>query len=192
MRELWPERLRWRAPVLIGRDLNAFPENGNKRIMRRSKVSVSRRRFLKTTTMAVTFAGVPIELATVVRAHEAGGAGLALPFGTKGQALIPFSPSTFSPHLNTTFRAHLNNISAVDLELVEVSEDSPSPSSKRIAAKTKSFSLEFTASGISTFPSGNYLIEHAALGKFLLFVSPVSRPNKPARYQAVFNHLLPD
>jgi hypothetical protein len=142
--------------------------------------------------MAVTFAGVSLELATVVRAHDAGGAGLALPFGTKGQPSISFSPSTFSPHLNSTFRAHLNNISAVDLELVEVSDDSPSSTSKRKAFQTKSFSLEFTASGHSTFPSGNYLMEHAALGKFLLFISPVSRPNKPARYQAVFNHLHPD
>jgi hypothetical protein len=61
-----------------------------------------------------------------------------------------------------------------------------------MVSKSKSFSLEFSASGLSTFPSGNYLMEHAALGKFLLFISPVSRPNKPARYQAVFNHLLPD
>jgi hypothetical protein len=155
-------------------------------------LSVSRRGFLRTSTLAVAFGSVSLELAMVARANNISGEELAVSFEPHGPGPLRFSPSTFSPHLNSNFRVHLNNSSSVDLKLAEVSEDTPSPKSKKYASKSKSFSLEFTASGSTTFPSGNYLMEHAALGKFLLFISPVSRSNKRPRYQAIFNHLLAD
>jgi hypothetical protein len=143
--------------------------------------------------MTAALAGVSVDLAMVARAANISGGGLALPFVyAKDRPTFNFSRSTFLPHLNSTFRVHLNNISSVDIELVKVTDDLNSSPSKANTFKTKSYSLDFTASGHSTFPSGSFLMEHVALGKFLLFISPVSLPGKPARYQAVINHLHSD
>jgi hypothetical protein len=170
--------------------IEGFRQNGMAGSLRRSELSSTRRNFIKATAITMAVAGVSTGFTKAVFAI--GAAPGPMPEWVKaGDQSLRLVPTTFLPHLNSIFRIRLNTVSAVDLKLVEVAEDSAVLSANSRTSRTQSFSLEFTGPGFSTFPSGNYLIEHSKLGAFLLFVSPISRLNKLARYEAVFNHLTP-
>jgi hypothetical protein len=48
------------------------------------------------------------------------------------------------------------------------------------------FAIEFSTSTEERIPQGTYRIEHAALGRFDLFLVPIGPPRESQRYQAVF------
>jgi hypothetical protein len=166
------------------KSIEGFRQDGMTGSLRRNELSSSRRNFIKSTAITMAVAGVSAGFTKALFAS-----GTAHEWVKAEDQKLRLVPTTFLPHLNSIFRIRLNNISAVDLRLVEVAENPPLRSANSKASRTKGFSLEFTGPGFSTFPSGSYLIEHSELGAFLLFVSPISRLNKPARYEAVFNHL---
>jgi len=90
--------------------------------------------------------------------------------------------ATFSPHVNTTFRARIEADRIVEMTLTAVSENGSSP-------QLESFALRFLAPPDAPARQGSYAIVHHALGEFELFVVPVGRDSRGVEYEAVFNRL---
>ena len=87
-----------------------------------------------------------------------------------------FTAETFAPLLHERFELVLDD-ARYDLELVEVNE-SGIPGAGRRAQ----FSIVFEGPADPTLPQRVYLLEHATLGVFSLFLVPIA----PGRYEAVF------
>ncbi|MGH9931911.1 MAG: DUF6916 family protein [Pyrinomonadaceae bacterium] len=137
-------------------------------------MATSRRNFLKTGIMGVLCAAVPAVLAKVAVGRPAALGGFP---GANAKSFIEFTRDTFAPHINTTFCIRTGS-SAVDLRLTEIADlKAISKTPARIAGK-ESFSLLFVGSGKSSrLKQDTYIVEHAVLGRFSLFLVPVGKPN---------------
>ena len=135
-------------------------------------MATSRRNFLKTGTMGLLCAGVPGALARIALAGPTAAGGS--PEG-KAKSMIKFTQGTFTPHINTTFRIRAGS-RAVNLKLTKITDlKAISKTPARIAGK-EGFSLLFVGSAKSSrLTQDTYIIEHAALGKFSLFLVPVEK-----------------
>ena len=87
--------------------------------------------------------------------------------------------ATFAGHLNSKFR--LLDEPTTELELVEVFDGSTS--------HHVNFSLVFRGPLQPVLPQRIYPVEHAALGRFDLFIVPVRRDAQGLYYEAVFNRV---
>ena len=147
-------------------------------------MATSRRKFLKSGTMGLLFAGVPAVLAKVVvgRTSAAGG----FPKSIKGQ--IDFTKDTFTPYLNTTFRIKTSS-AAVKVKLSKITDlKAISKTPPRIAGR-ESFSLLFVGSGKTTgLTQETYALEHEALGRFSLFLVPIGK-SESRNYEAIIIRL---
>src|SRR4051812_41136044 len=88
--------------------------------------------------------------------------------------------STFAEHINSTFRMHHEQATA--LELVEVC-DASSPAHVN-------FSLIFRGPQQPLLPQRIYPVEHDILGRFDLFIVPIKRDANGLCYEAVFNRVI--
>ena len=116
---------------------------------------------------------------------------LSLPFARGRNALDSICFGQFATHVGTFFQVWLDGARAGEVVLVEAQ---PQPASQPGApdAGNEKFSLIFE--GAIDLPLGQYtyLFEHAALGRFLMFIVPVFSERSPrAYYQAIFNRALP-
>jgi hypothetical protein len=93
--------------------------------------------------------------------------------------------SDFNPHLNETFRVHLDafGVEPIELELVHVAE---AGQSSRPQARPP-FSIQFLGP-----PSSQYLVqhiyplEHPGMGRLDLFLVPLGPESGRMRYEAIF------
>jgi hypothetical protein len=90
----------------------------------------------------------------------------------------------FAPHVGTEFELALEEESApvCTLTLTDVSESSQAAGEGRV-----SFSLLLDGPPVPALPQGTYILTHAALGSFALFLVPVGADADRRTYQAVFN-----
>jgi hypothetical protein len=134
-------------------------------------MSTSRRNFLKSGTMGLLCAGIPVALAKVVVGAPA--AAGALPEGNAKTLFL--TKDTFTPHLNTIFRIQ-TGLGPFDLKLTKITDlKAISKIPARIAGK-ESFSLLFVGPGnAKDLTQDTYVFEHAALGRFSLFLVPVGK-----------------
>jgi hypothetical protein len=148
-------------------------------------MATSRRNFLKTGTLGLICAGLPAVLAKVVVGHP----NIVGEF-SEGNATrsFNFSKDTFTPHLNTTFRIQTGSF-ASDLRLTKITDlKAISRIPARIAGK-ESFSLLFTAADKTTsLPQDTYVVDHAALGRFSMFLVPVGKATNK-HYEAIITRL---
>ena len=134
-------------------------------------MSTSRRNFLKSGTMGLLCAGIPVALAKVVFGAPAAASGLP-----EGNAKTLFlTKGTFTPHLNTIFRIQ-TGLGPFDLKLTKITDlKAISKIPARIAGK-ESFSLLFVgSSNAKDLTQDTYIFEHGALGRFSLFLVPVGK-----------------
>ncbi len=146
-------------------------------------MSTSRRRFVKTGIIAAAIAALPLEFgrtASAQKRNERIG-----PIRTENP-LAYFNKATFSAHTQTYFLVHYGSTAPLTMKLVLVEELAQN---EALTAPDECFELMFEAPSGALLPQRTYTIEHAALGKFPLFLVPVSRLGAagPARYQAIFN-----
>ncbi len=135
-------------------------------------MATSRRKFIKTGTMGLLYAGVPGVLAKVVVGRP--NAASNLPEG-HANGLINFTKDTFTPYLNTTFRVKTGS-GAVDLRLTKITDlKAISRIPARIAGKESSSLLFVGSSNAACLTQDTYVLEHAALGRFSLFLVPVGK-----------------
>jgi hypothetical protein len=133
-------------------------------------MATTRRNFLKTGTLGLICAGLPAALAKVV----VGNPEVVGEF-SEGNAtsLFSFTQAAFKPHLNTTFKIKTGS-AAVNLRLSKITDlKAISKIPARIAGK-ESFSLMFSGSrGAPRLTQNTYILEHAELGTFSLFLVPI-------------------
>jgi hypothetical protein len=98
--------------------------------------------------------------------------------------------ATFSTQLNTPFRVHLSRITALEVELVEVTGkgalDGQQPPA---AARQERFSIVFRGPRDKRLQQGIYQMQHDQLGALDLFLVPVGQDQDGVYYEAVFNRL---
>jgi hypothetical protein len=91
----------------------------------------------------------------------------------------------FSQHLNTNFLVDVDAAQPIALQLVEV---------KRYESKANEqsglerFSLYFSGPAEFLLPQHTYALKHEKMGKFDIFIVPISRAESGCRYEAVFNY----
>ena len=112
-------------------------------------------------------------------------------FEAKQEPTFYFKRETFQPYLNGVFKLSAG-ANSVEATLVSVRDCTPSPKNKatRKSRPSDSFALVFRAQGKLTDLTSIYDVEHAALGKFPLFLTRREGPQGQHFYEAVFNHAL--
>jgi len=135
----------------------------------------SRRGFLTKGTLGAVGAAAGLGLANKTFGH----AGL-----TSTAPRLALDRAAFQAHLNSDF---LIGVTKVPIKLIDVVD----LGSKRTAdGKKEAFSLTFRASAETTLPQNTFMIEHAKLGMFSLFIVPIVARDKSNRYyEAVINRL---
>ncbi len=88
----------------------------------------------------------------------------------------------FTQHANTKFHVPLDENTAVELELIDVSE-------LKLHPRQEEFSLEFRGPLNIFLGQGLRNFEHEQMGKFELFIVPVQQDAQGFYYEAVFNRM---
>lgn len=158
-------------------------------------MSISRRKFIQASAVALAVAGAPIAGANLAFGQEASrgvspiiGAG-DIPFASQQDPVFTFTRDTFAPYVNSSFEVLSADGRRANFTLTAVDEFQAKGKLGALeAGRTKTYSLFFTG-GKRILPSGSYTLNHPALGTFTLFINPiVSRSTQI--YQAVISHLV--
>lgn len=136
-------------------------------------MTLSRRTFIRTSGLGLLW-----------RATAASGAGVVLsglpasaaPRSRQGVDLRTATPETFQPHVGSRFRITRGDKRLADLQLAEVRARPPD-------GRTECFSLLFR--GAAGLPQDTYGIDHAALGRWQMFLVPLGGD----AVEAVINHV---
>jgi hypothetical protein len=159
-------------------------------------INISRRKFIKAGMIMTAVAAAPLTFAKAAAAQKVGDGSLHSLSGIKGPGrrqpdlVGDYDKSTFAPYVGTEFRVAVNRSKVRTITLVEIN-DSQDASAKDVLPKGECFSLLFSSPAGMTFPQKTYEVEHAALGKFALFLVPVERHTgiNPEYHEAVFNRI---
>ena len=139
-------------------------------------MAISRRTFLGRSSVLSIAALFP--LASHAR-HNAGlSSGLEQ---AQHDFLSRLSSKSFFENLKTTFEIQVSALNRQELELIEVSK-------QKIHRRTESFDVLFRGKKENQFTQGTYMIHHARMGSFPVFVVPVG-DGKNAFYQAIFTRM---
>lgn len=160
-------------------------------------MAVTRRSFLKSGAMSVLTASIVVGASASVfgqEQHNPHGrtSDFPIPFEAQQPSIFFFKADTFKPYIGGVFTARAGAHS-IEMKLEKVRDCEPSEQSKKVAKKVRQsdcFALDFSASGALTDLTTIYDIEHAALGKFALFMTKREGPGNTIYYEAVFNHAL--
>ena len=133
---------------------------------------------------------LPRAFAQQVRKHDPS-QDFPVSFEAKQASTYSFKRETFQPYLHGVFKLSAG-ANSVEATLVSVRDCTPNPNQKttRKSRPSDSFALVFRAEGKLTDLTSIYDVEHAALGKFPLFLTRRDGPQGKYFYEAVFNHAL--
>jgi hypothetical protein len=151
---------------------------------------VSRRSFMKRGSLLVLTAGVSLGFADRIYGRDADQYRSPtqdnLPQTDDTPAPFNYAKATFLPYVDTIFRVYYPNSSkALTTTLISISDIGPTPD--RTEAGRECFVLKFR--GTETLRQNTYLVEHAALGRFDLFLGPAGKNKQGVYYEAVINRL---
>jgi len=151
-------------------------------------MAISRRRFIKSGTLVVLSAGLPLKVAAESLNPDAAiGSGVIGPTTTNGSQL---DLNSFSKYLKTDFQLSGPGVPTVRAKLIEVHDLKSQAKGSATNAKSKEcFSAVFVASASAPFAQDTYNVEHPSLGKFSMFVVPRRQGTNGIQYEAVFNRL---
>ena len=162
-------------------------------------MSFTRRSFLKSGAITALTAGIALNSGSLVfgqgRRQSNPSLDFKVPFQAQQSPQFYFKRETFQPYVGGIFRISAGR-RTVNATLQEVRDCAPSPKSKVTTKSRPSdcFALVFRASGQLTDLTSIYDIEHAALGRFSLFLTQRVGARAGARtivyYEAVINHTL--
>ncbi len=140
---------------------------------------ISRRIFIKLGALAAVAASVSFKPGLLALGQEPM---VALPVS---DPLSNYTQATFSQYVNSIFT--LRGRTAVEVILTKIEDTLPAKSSR--AGGRESFTLHFRGGGVA-LPQDTYVLEHAALGTFRLFLVPTGGDENGAQgYVAVINRL---
>jgi hypothetical protein len=161
-------------------------------------MNISRRSFVRLGSISALLAGLNLGGARHVFGQRKGApAGKGLPdlsYEAKTDPAFYFTPDTFSPYLDSTFRLSRGKGIAFDATLISVSDVRAKSQAKARAFRAQAregqcFELTFRAGERDTLSQGTCKFDHAALGRFSLFVVPGESSAQGTHYGAVINHL---
>jgi hypothetical protein len=155
---------------------------------------VTRRSFLRSgataaLTTAVALKAAPLAFAQIGSRPDPT-RDIPIPFEAQQSPLFFFKSETFRPYVGGIFRIRAG-AHAVDMTLTKVRDHVVGPRGRAMTKKsrpTESFALIFSADEKLTDLTSIYDVEHAALGKFALFLTRRDGPSGTYFYEAVFNH----
>ena len=146
---------------------------------------LSRRSFLRSGATAVFTTAAALQAAPLVFARTG-----AKP-GESAQSPLPkFKRENFEPYIGGTFRVSAGT-RTLDMKLTKVRGHKLSAGGRKLTKRMRpsdSFALVFAAGSTLTGLTTIYNVEHAALGKFALFLTRRDNPSGGYFYEAVFNH----
>jgi hypothetical protein len=90
--------------------------------------------------------------------------------------------SEFVSHLHSSFRVSVDETSAIDAELIEVSE-------LKLSSRQERFAIVFRGPNETVLGQGMRRFSHDQMGEFDLFLVPISRDEHGTNYEAVFNRV---
>jgi hypothetical protein len=96
--------------------------------------------------------------------------------------LQDLTPSSFSEHLNSTFRIQLEGGKSLDAELFEVLLHEPHGGPRK-----QPFSIHFRGPKGAALPQAIYRLEHEKMEPLEVFLVTIGPDEKGMRYEAVFN-----
>lgn len=153
-------------------------------------MSISRRKFLKTGTLFTLAAAVPLNSAITVMGQQFSDGGSQVDLNPQELAQDPlanYTKSTFLQYLNSIFRLSGGIYKPVDVTLTDVTDMVPAKTTPEPGREC--FALLFRGESIA-LPQGTYTVDHAALGRFALFLVPVGEDDNGAQgYLATINRL---
>jgi hypothetical protein len=148
-------------------------------------MSVSRRRFLRSGALSAVSAGLVLQSAREVFGGNSIEPSLGAP-NAGGRFVFNYSRANFEPHVGSSFRLRVGKDS-VNLKLVDL-VDYKARSGFPMPTGTESFVLAFRAPKTLSHHSATQKLEHAALGKFDLFMTG-SKDRGRIFYTAVINRI---
>lgn len=158
-------------------------------------MKATRRSFLKSGAMAVVMAGVALNVTPSAFAQgnsdQDPTKDFPVPFEAQQSPLFYFKRETFQPYVGGVFKVSAG-AKTVEMKLKHVRNCTPTAEAEKVTKKkpraTDCFALEFSSDEALTDLTAIYNVEHAALGKFALFMTRRDGPGKTYEYEAVFNH----
>jgi len=144
-------------------------------------MSDSRRKFLKAGMLAAMFAAAPLKSVLGHGWTELRSNLFEDPFSIQDDPLANYTKATFVYYLNSIFKLR-SGYTTIEVTLTKVDD-------LAAARGGECFSLLFRGGG-TALRQGTYRIEHAALGKFALFLVPTGTDDNGAQgYLATINRL---
>jgi hypothetical protein len=149
-------------------------------------MSISRRKFLRASTLVALSAALPISVFGQSRKEKDGNPSDQLP---TPDPLGNYTRSSFASYLNSIFQLYTGE-SVVEVALTEVKDLMPAGATA--ANGRECFSLLFRGGSVG-LPQNTYLVKHPSLGSFLLFLVPGGPDDNGAQsYVATINRLAYD
>ena len=157
-------------------------------------MSISRRFFLKSSTLTAIAAGVAFNPQSLVlgQTNQANNQGYQIPISAQQEPTYMFKKSTFDPYVGGIFQAPDARGRMINLTLLSATANKPSASTRistKTAIETDSFSLMFKAARALPEFTSIHKISHPSLGTFDLFLTPHPQSGGAMLYEAVFNHI---
>lgn len=146
---------------------------------------LSRRSFLRSGTTAVFTTAAALQAAPLVFARSD-----AKPGESAQSPLSKFKRENFEPYVGGTFRVSAGT-RTLDMRLTKVRGYELSRRGRKLTRRirpSESFALDFAADSTLSDLTTIYNVEHAAFGKFALFLTRRDNPSGGYFYEAVFNH----
>jgi hypothetical protein len=147
---------------------------------------ISRRTFIRAGTLAALFAGVPLATISVLgqRIRKSPDDNAVDQAAQTHDPLLNYTKATFASYLNSVFVFHGPGVRGdIEVTLMQVSD-------MTAARGGECFSLLFRGGGGPALRQDTYIVEHAALGIFKLFLVPVGTDDNGAQgYLATINRL---
>ena len=160
-------------------------------------MTATRRSFLKSGAITVLMAGIALDLIPSVFAQGKPKPDptkdFAIPFEAQQSPIFYFKQETFEPYIGGLFKVSAGAHS-VQMKLEKVRDCKPGPNASKMLKKaprdSECFAIIFSSPSALTDLTTIYDVEHAALGKFALFMTRRDGPNGTYFYEAVFNRAL--
>ena len=154
-------------------------------------MSVSRRSFIRSAAACALATGALLRTPLAAFGQSGSGQDFAIPYEAATSPVFHFTRATFEPYLEGIFVAAGVGRRTVELQLIAIRDYAP-PSETRLTirerCRTDCFSLLFRSEAPLSQLSSIHTLEHAALGKFDLFLTE-SVGRGGYFYEAVINHV---
>ncbi|MFL6284730.1 MAG: DUF6916 family protein [Pyrinomonadaceae bacterium] len=159
-------------------------------------MKATRRSFLRSGAITVLMAGVALDMIPSVFAQSNQQPDptkdFTVPFEAQQSPIFYFKRETFQPYVGGIFKVRAG-VKSVEMTLENVRGCDPTAQAVKVTKKSRlsdCFALVFSSPEALTDLTTIYDVEHAALGKFALFMTRREGPGKTYLYEAVFNRVL--